>query len=86
MAARFPGAKDLTAFWENLKAGVESIRFFSREELIQAGVDPAQLDDPNYVPAHAMLDDVEQFDAGLFDFTPREAEITDPQHPRFEMA
>ena len=25
------------------------------------------------------LDDIELFDAGFFDFTPREAEITDPQ-------
>ena len=30
---RFPGARDPAAFWENLKGGVESVSFFSDEEL-----------------------------------------------------
>ena len=69
-----------TAFWENLAAGVESVPFFRREELAAAGVDPALLDDPAYVPARAALDGAELFDAGLFGYSPREAEIMDPQH------
>ena len=38
MAGRFPGAKNLKAFWENLRDGVESISFFSDEMLEKAGV------------------------------------------------
>jgi aryl carrier-like protein len=41
MAGRFPGAPSAAAFWRNLRDGVESISFFSEEELLAAGVDPA---------------------------------------------
>ena len=32
-AGRFPGTKNIHEFWINLKNGVESISFFSAEEL-----------------------------------------------------
>src|SRR5688572_22877011 len=80
LAGRFPGAADLERFWENLAAGVESVTFFRREELAAAGIDPALLDDPNYVPARAVVDGAERFDAELFGYSPREAELMDPQH------
>jgi acyl transferase domain-containing protein/acyl carrier protein len=80
MAGRFPGSRDVTTFWKNLCDGVESIRFLTEEQLAGMGVAPALLTDPNYVRAAAALDDVELFDASFFDMTPREAEITDPQH------
>ncbi len=41
MAGRFPGARSVEEFWRNLRAGVESVSFFSDEELTCAGVDPA---------------------------------------------
>jgi phthiocerol/phenolphthiocerol synthesis type-I polyketide synthase E len=83
MAGQFPGAKDIGEFWRNLLAGVESITFFSDEELIEAGLNIETLRDPNYVKAAPMLEDVEWFDAPFFGFTPREAEIRDPQHRVF---
>ena len=83
MAGRFPGAADVDAFWQNLRNGVESIVFMSEEELIEAGVDPAIVRMPNYVPAAALLDDYQMFDAGFFGVTPRDAEIMDPQHRLF---
>lgn len=83
LAGRFPGASTAEAFWNNLKNGVESIRFFSDEELTRAGVPSRMLDNPAYVKARAALDDIELFDAGFFGFTPREAELADPQHRVF---
>ncbi len=83
MSCRFPGAKNIDAFWENLKNGIESISFFSDEELQSAGIDAATLKNPNYVKANALLSDIDLFDAGFFDFNPREAETTDPQHRIF---
>ncbi|HEX8148211.1 MAG TPA: beta-ketoacyl synthase N-terminal-like domain-containing protein [Pyrinomonadaceae bacterium] len=80
MAGRFPGARNLEEFWRNLRDGVESISFYSEEELLAAGVEPGLLKDPNYVRAGAVLPGVELFDAPFFGFTPREAELTDPQH------
>ncbi|HEV2855694.1 MAG TPA: SDR family NAD(P)-dependent oxidoreductase [Thermoanaerobaculia bacterium] len=83
MAGRFPGARDIDQFWENLRAGRETISFFTDEELIAAGTDPELLRDPNYVRARPVLDDVERFDAAFFGYTPRDAELMDPQHRVF---
>jgi acyl transferase domain-containing protein len=83
MVGRFPGAKTLDAFWQNLRDGVESIAFFADDELMASGVDAAALDDPQYVKAGAILDDIELFDAPFFGFNPREAEVMDPQQRMF---
>jgi acyl transferase domain-containing protein len=82
MVGRFPGAPDVEAFWRNLRDGVESISFFSQEELA-AGVSRALLSRPDYVRAKGVLAGAELFDADFFGFTPREAEVTDPQHRLF---
>jgi acyl transferase domain-containing protein len=83
MAGRFPGAGNVDAFWRNLCAGVESIRFYSEEELREAGVSPELLADPAYVKANAALDGVELFDASIFGMNPGVAQITDPQQRVF---
>ncbi|MCY1073919.1 type I polyketide synthase [Archangium lansingense] len=83
MACRFPGAATVEQFWKNLQEGVESIRFLSDEELDRAAIDSAELRDPKYVKARAVLDGIDQFDARFFDFSPREAELTDPQQRVF---
>ncbi|HET8841062.1 MAG TPA: polyketide synthase, partial [Ktedonobacteraceae bacterium] len=83
MAGRFPGAKDIKTFWNNLCNGVESITFFADEELIEAGVAPEALSDPSYVKAAPLLENAEWFDAEFFKLPPREAKITDPQHRLF---
>ncbi|BBD60568.1 beta-ketoacyl synthase [Nostoc sp. HK-01] len=83
LSGRFPGAKNIAEFWQNLQAGVESITFFTDEELISSGVEPTIVDNPKYVKARGVLADAELFDAPFFGFTPKEAEITDPQHRLF---
>lgn len=83
ISGRFPGANNIEEFWGNLQAGVESISQLTDEELLSAGVDPSCLDDSNYVKAGGVVEDIDLFDAGFFDFNPKEAEITDPQHRLF---
>ncbi|MEH2216148.1 MAG: beta-ketoacyl synthase N-terminal-like domain-containing protein [Nostoc sp.] len=83
MSGRFPGAKNVDQLWQNLCNGVESISFFTDNELVASGVDPALLNDPQYVKAGAVLQDIEMFDAPFFGFSPREAEIMDPQQRLF---
>ena len=80
MQCRFPGSKNAEEFWRNLREGKEAITFFTDDELRAAGVSPDALKDPNYVKARGRLEDVDLFDAAFFGFTPREAEIMDPQH------
>ncbi len=79
MSGRFPGAPDIRRFWENLEQGVESISFFSQEELIEAGADAALVRQPGYVGAKGVLEGMEHFDAPFFDYTAKEAQMMDPQ-------
>jgi acyl transferase domain-containing protein len=83
MAGRFPGAKSVEEFWENLSAGVESITFFSDEELIEAGIPRTIINDSRYVKAAPLLDGIELFDSHFFGYSPREAQFIDPQHRLF---
>lgn len=83
MACRFPGADDVESFWRNVRDGVESIRFFTDEELLARGVSAETLADPHYVKASAEISNADGFDAAFFGYTPREAAETDPQHRLF---
>src|SRR5438034_2547491 len=84
MSGRFPGAQNVETFWRNVAAGVKSIRRFSEQELLAAGVEPSLLAHPNYVKAGAVLEGIDLFDAAFFGFTPREAASAYPQ-PRLSV-
>ncbi|MEM7354993.1 MAG: amino acid adenylation domain-containing protein, partial [Acidobacteriota bacterium] len=60
LAGRFPGAADAGGLWQNLRQGVESIRFFSDDELAD-WVDARTLADPSYVKAQGVLDRAAHF-------------------------
>ena len=76
LAGRFPGARDVEEFWENLVAGRETIAHFADDELEPASpVDMEARRQPDYVRARGILEDVELFDADFFGITPREAEV-----------
>jgi len=79
MSGRFPGANSISQFWENIKAGMESISFFSDEELKAGGISPTVLDNPDYIKAKGIILGIEYFDSDFFDYTPKEVEIMDPQ-------
>jgi acyl transferase domain-containing protein len=83
MACRLPGAATPKEFWDNLCCGVESIAVFTDEELRRAGVPEALLQDAQYVKAAPVLRDIETFDAGFFEYSPREAALMDPQQRLF---
>ena len=83
MSCRFPGASDVNEFWRNLRDGVESITLFSDEQLRSFGVSPIALQSPNFVKAGAILEGTDLFDAAFFGYSPREAELLDPQHRIF---
>ncbi|MEM7354911.1 MAG: type I polyketide synthase, partial [Acidobacteriota bacterium] len=83
MAGELPGAPDLEAYWRNLCDGVESIKTFSRQELLDAGIPAAALDRPSYVHGAGVISGGEDFDATFFDFNPQEAQILDPNFRLF---
>lgn len=83
MAGRFPGARNVAQFWQNLRNGVEAVRDLSDTELLAAGVTAEELANPAYVRRASILDDIDKFDASFFGFSPRDASIMDPQHRQF---
>ena len=83
LACRFPGARNAEEYWRNLCGGVESVTFFSEQELEAMGVDSAAVRSPNFVKAGALLEDMDGFDAAFFGYSPREAELLDPQQRLF---
>ncbi|MCX6584839.1 MAG: amino acid adenylation domain-containing protein [Candidatus Aminicenantes bacterium] len=83
MALRLPGAANIHEFWKNICDGVESITFFSDEELEGSRVYTYIQANARRIPAGGVLGDIDLFDADFFAFTPREAEIIDPQQRMF---
>ena len=79
LAGRFPGAPNVDVFWNNLVNGIESIRDFSEEELIAAGVSAADYLGENYVARGTMLDDAYDFEPEFFGVTRSDAQVVSPQ-------
>ncbi|MCV7427782.1 beta-ketoacyl synthase N-terminal-like domain-containing protein [Mycobacterium montefiorense] len=83
MAGRFPGANSVSAFWDNLARGEESISTLSEDELRAAGVGDEVLANPAYVRRAPIVDGIDEFDAEFFGFPPQFARTLDPQHRLF---
>lgn len=67
LAGKYPGAQDVTAFWENLKLGRDAI----------TGIPANRWNDPAQMGG--FIDNVDQFDPLFFQISPKEAEVMDPQ-------
>ena len=82
IAGRFPGSRNCDEFWQNLREGREGLTFFTDEELEAVGcvLGPER---GKRVRSRGVVDDAELFDAAFFGYTPREAEIMDPQQRVF---
>ena len=83
MAARLPGANTLSAFWDNLRRGEESIVTLAEDDLLAEGIPEKALANHAYVRRAALVDGIDEFDADFFGFTPQVARSTDPQHRLF---
>lgn len=79
MSGRFPKAGNVNEFWEKLIQGEELITFFSKEELLDKGLDLNQIDKKNFVGAQGIMEGVDNFDAAFFNYLPDEAMFMDPQ-------
>ncbi|RAG85117.1 polyketide synthase type I [Streptacidiphilus pinicola] len=78
-AGRFPQADSVPRLWDALLQGRELITHYDRDQLAALGAPEAVLGDEQFVGAFGALDDIESFDADLFGYSRREAELTDPQ-------
>jgi amino acid adenylation domain-containing protein len=79
ISCQFPGAETHNAFWSNLKAGIHSAVFFSREELLRAGVPEELASDSAFVPVQLTIPDKDCFDPDFFRIPHKNAALMDPQ-------
>ncbi|MFB1482194.1 SDR family NAD(P)-dependent oxidoreductase [Corallococcus sp. RDP092CA] len=85
IAGRYPRAGDLDTFWENLQAGQDCITEIPKERWNHdRWFDPTG-SRPGTTQGRwgGFLQDIDQFDARLFNLSPREAELMDPQERLF---
>ncbi len=82
MAGRYPKADNLKEFWQNLVDGVESISFFTDDEL-EYLPKVNHNSEIKFVKARGVLENADLFDAEFFGYNPREAALMDPQHRLF---
>lgn len=84
MSGRFPGAKDLEQFWENLVNGVDSVARLREEDLeYSVATKDAIAQGQKFIRARGVIEGADLFDAEFFGMYPREAQLIDPQHRLF---
>src|SRR5437667_6950394 len=88
ISGRYPQAKNLEEYWENLKAGKSCITEIPRarwdwRDHYQNNREEAIASGKSYSKWGAFLDDFDKFDPLFFQMTPREAENIDPQERLF---
>lgn len=82
MSGCFPGARDLQAFWENLRDGKDCIREIPADRWDWRAIDGDPREDKNKTRVHwgGFIDGVAEFDPLFFGISPREAASMDPQN------
>ncbi len=83
MAGKFPGVENIYEYWDAICKGKELLKRFTDEELTENQVDKKTLEHNHFVPVNGLINTAEFFDSSFFGFTPREADLTDPQHRKF---
>jgi acyl transferase domain-containing protein len=81
MSCRFPGAHNVEEFWQNLLAGVDSVREipddrWDIDRFYSADREPGKM----YTREGGFLEDIGDFDPAFFNISPQEACWIDPQH------
>lgn len=82
MSGRFPDAKNIIEFWDNLSQGKDSVSPNPlHQELYHSAL--TEKIDITHCPYGASLNDVDQFDPAFFGIAPIEGALIDPQERMF---
>ena len=77
LAGRFPGSPDIEAYWRLVQGGGIAL------EPVEVLDTDVAADESRWIRTNCLLPDAEGFDARFFGLSPKEAELTDPQHRLF---
>ncbi len=85
MAVQFPGASNLSQFWQLILRGHDCITEASRQRWDDRTFYHSNPNEPNrsYSKWGGFVDDIDVFDPLFFNIAPREAELMDPQQRLF---
>ncbi|MEM8570017.1 MAG: beta-ketoacyl synthase N-terminal-like domain-containing protein [Pseudomonadota bacterium] len=83
MAGRFPGSPDIASFWDLLVRRRSGLTSVDADDLVHAGLKSDLLDEPDYVPFWGGPPDLDGFDSTFFGYSPRDADLLDPQQRLF---
>ena len=85
MACRFPQAPDLQSYWELLRQGGNAVREVPPDhwDWRKHFDENQQSENKSYSRWGGFLDQIDQFDPGFFNVSPREARLMDPQQRLF---
>ncbi len=78
-AGRFPQAANIEQYWANLAAGRDCFTEFTVEEIVREGIPREVAERSDYVKRMPVIENSSGFDARLFRYSPKEAELIDPQ-------
>lgn len=81
LSCRVPGADDIRKFWSNLVEGICSVTPLDGD--LDPSIPPSVKNDPRYVTVRGRIRQADCFDHDFFGFSPREAQLMDPQHRLF---
>jgi polyketide synthase PksN len=85
MSGRYPQARDLRSYWENLKVGKDCITEIPQERWdhrMYFDAEKGKLG-KSYSKWGGFIDGVDEFDSDLFNIPPSQAELMDPQERLF---
>ncbi|WP_284581824.1 SDR family NAD(P)-dependent oxidoreductase [Streptomyces sp. 2P-4] len=85
ISGRYPGARTLDAFWENLKAGRDGITEVPADRWDHRTIhsDAKGVPGRSYGRWGGFVDGIDEFDAAFFHISPNEAAVLDPQERLF---
>ncbi|MGV7002864.1 beta-ketoacyl synthase N-terminal-like domain-containing protein, partial [Priestia megaterium] len=83
ISGRFPDAKNVKEFWDNLKKGKDSVKEINRWDMDAFYHPVPQTPGKSYSKWGGFLSDVGMFDPLFFNISPKEAEFMDPQQRLF---
>src|ERR1700733_6958125 len=80
ISCRFPGARNVNEYFNNLKEGKYSIQFFTEEDMRANGILDETMSHPNFINAGAVIDDCNKFDAKFWNYSPQAAKMMSLEH------
>jgi amino acid adenylation domain-containing protein len=79
----FSGANNTTELWHLIANQLEGIKFYSKEECVEFGVEESLLDLPNFVAISGDVEGTDNFDPLFWGISPNEAKQLNPQIRKF---